>query len=111
MKPGDKVIYVGPHVVPKFGSREEYPLRGTEAVIVAVNDPATHPGKLIALCFKQQHAGFHSCDGLVPHGHGRWSIEDRLATPEQYAKLLEYEKAQVAAVDAANPIVREYLGL
>jgi hypothetical protein len=48
---------------------------GKLAMVVAVNPDK--PGKMVGVAFKEKGLG-HTCDGLVPDGHGFWAVPENL---------------------------------
>lgn len=77
---------------------------GKLAMVVAINGQDKNPGKAVGICFKEDVKG-HSCDNLVPHGHGAWVLPEMLYTAEEYSK----HKANGADVRAARKVVAKML--
>jgi len=79
-------------------------LAGKEAMVVAFS---TKPGKEVALCMKEG-GHWHSCDGLVPPGRGRWARPEQLYTMEAYIAHREAAKEAKTEALAIAKLVEAY---
>ena len=117
LKPGMRVRFVDerlnrgcPHDV--FGAPESLAdhLLGKAMMVVAVR-PEDQTGKRVAVVLKQAIAGGHSCDGLVPHGHGVWVLPEHLYTEEEYkihvAAMADWAEQQNVTLSMANEFIDE----
>lgn len=114
LKPGMRVVFIderlncgGPG--DRFGAPESDAdaLAGKEMLIVGVF-PNGQPGKTVAVAFKKPVPGGHSCDGLVPHGHGRWVLPEQLYTHEQYIAHAKASAKWVEAQAVTSKMVQDY---
>ena len=92
----------------RFGAPESggHLLAGKELMVVIVQD---EPGKQVGLAAKQPFPGGHSCDGLVPHGHGWWALPEQLYTPEEYAMHIAATAAWAKEQEAAAELLADFL--
>lgn len=106
LRPGLKVVFVDVHlndpasfVDTPAESNADF-LSGRLAMVVDVNPDRV--GKVVALAFKDPVFGGHSCDGLVPDGHGFWALPEHLYSESDweehelaYTKALETDRKSV----------------
>ncbi len=122
LKPGMRVYFIderlnlGSHA-DQWGAPEsgEAMLLDRELMVVAVR-PDNTDGKKVAVCSREPlmdssgKVRGHTCDGMVPHGHGWWLLPDHLYTTEERAEHIEASEGRKAEIDQASSLVKEFLG-
>lgn len=117
LKPGMRVVFIDERLNcgspgDRFGAPETDAtiLAGRELLVVAVQLD-NQDGKKVAVACKSKIVGGHTCDGLVPDGHGRWVLPEQLYTPAEYiahAKACsDWAKAQKTAQAMVNDFLEE----
>lgn len=115
VKPGMVVVFVDHNLNTHPACWVEAPhetngaaLAGKTAMVVAVEPQK--PGKVVALCFKDEIPFGHSCDGRVPDKHGAYALPGHLYTPETYAKH-KLSAGNVATQQVAiDTMLKSFLG-
>lgn len=114
IKVGDRVVIIdarlnsgAPSDVPVAINNPRAPF-GKEGIVVALQDPEKHPGKLVALCMREPVSFGHTCDGLVPSGRGVWSRPEHLYRPEDHIVHAEASHAWIDQQERARAIYEAY---
>lgn len=55
------------------------PDKPRDGEIIAIQDKATHPGKIVGVKFAAHHPKAHECDGLCEKGYGWWTKPENIA--------------------------------
>ncbi len=122
LKPGMRVYFiderlnVGSHT-DQWGSPEsgEALLRDRELMVVVVR-PDNSNGKKLGVVSRSQIKDTngkvigHSCDGLVPHGHGWWLLPEQVYTPEEHQEHVAASEGRQEEIEQSNRLVKEFLG-
>lgn len=105
LRPGMKVIFVDTHLNDPASyvdappeSNDEF-LAGRLAMVIDV-DPK-RVGKVVALAFKDPVFGGHTCDGLIPDGHGWWALPEHLYSEAAWE---EHEEAHAKALHVKHRV-------
>lgn len=115
LKPGMRVVFIderlncgGPG--DRFGAPETDAgsLAGRELLVVAVQ-PGNQEGKVVAVATKKSMVGGHTCDGLIPDGHGRWVLPEQLYTTEEYMAHAKACSDWAKKQKAAKAMVESFL--
>lgn len=96
---------------------EDPKIHGLEAIVVSLNKG---PGKEVGICFKNKLLTInpdtkeeinlgHSCDGILPEGHGWWVRECQLSTKEQYEADQSKEKDTNKERNEVAEIIKDFI--
>lgn len=67
------------------------------------------PGKQVGVALKQPFPGGHSCDGLVPQGHGWWVMAAQLYTEDEYKAHVAATAAWAKEQEAAHELLSDFI--